>query len=152
MSDIQIDWYDTGFATRQTVPLVFSIVILLCIVLIAALMGLLNQRVLIVLFTLIPLVIVVGWLAGYREAEKRFPTSVGISNERIKLLYRRRSPKEIPWQDVSGVIVKGRLGTRKVIQKDGQEIPLPVPAKIATTIKERFNRYQDLRQNAKESM
>lgn len=135
------EWFDTGFARRQILPLVIFLVAFLFLVIVTALTGILAERVLIALFTLVPIVIVIGWLAGYREATKRIPTSLGISHSRIRFLYRGRDPKEIRWDEISGIIVSGSWGMKKIVLKDGSTTLLPVPYRIAFIVKERYNNY-----------
>jgi uncharacterized membrane protein len=135
------EWHDTRFMERQIIPLAIFMMVLLCTVLLTAMLGIPTERALIVVFTVIPIAIVVGWLVGFKRAEKKIPTTVGISDKRTRFLYRGRGPKDILWNDISGIIIKGRLGVRKAIHKDGGVSFLPVPYNIATRIKERYDEY-----------
>ena len=135
------EWHDTGFMERQIVPLAVFLVALICMVIVLAMLEVSSERALIVALTVALIAVVVGWLLGFKQAEKKIPTTVGISENRIRFLYRGRDPKDILWNDISGIIIKGKLGVRKAIHKDGGTSFLPVPYNIATRIKDKYDEY-----------
>lgn len=150
MSKENIDWNDTELVKRQILSVSVLIIGLWIMFAILILTGFTTTIIgLIVLGALLSLLIV-GIFAYVLLTDilKRDPTSVGLSENGIRLRYHDGHHKDISWKDVDGIIYEGSSRPSKIIHKNGSSTPVVVPRRITAEMEKRF---QEVRKARKET-
>jgi hypothetical protein len=135
-----IDWYDTELIKRQltaTSVLVIGIWIMMAVLI---LMGLLTVMRAIVGGLIGFAAFGIGAYFGLRGVLKRDPTSVGLSAIGIRLRFHDGHHKDIPWNDVDGIVYIGSSRPTKIIHKNGSFTPVVVPKRIRLEMETRFQK------------
>jgi hypothetical protein len=147
MDDSEVfEWFDTGFGKglKRLATIIFLFLLVIFLVgFIAFMAGIFTTLKLIAWIAMFYPAVSVGAFFGYRSALKNTPTKVGISDTKVKFLYRKRDPTEIFWHEIKEIVLPGFWGSRKIIHKDGSVTHLATPDRIVARIKDRFEEYSN---------